>query len=65
VTEVQLVFDLDAPTVAKPVLSRHIPPGAARLLKALVADGLNLDALEAAAALVVALDAEPAGAVVA
>jgi hypothetical protein len=53
----QLVLDLDECHVpARPALSRHVPPGAARLLKALVADGLDLHAIEAAAALVAALD---------
>jgi hypothetical protein len=64
----QLVFDLDPEqfppkgehTQVRPLLSRYCPPGAARLLKRLVAGGLDLDALEVAAALVAELDAEPA-----
>jgi hypothetical protein len=51
----QLVFDLDLPQPA--ALSSYVPPGAARLLKALVVDGLDPQAIESAAALVVALDA--------
>jgi hypothetical protein len=41
-------------------LSRHVEAGPARLLRALVRDGLDEDALPAAAALVIELDAEAA-----
>ena len=61
----QLVFDLDAaggdispPANAKPVLGRHVADGAARLLRKLVATGLDPQAIESAAALVIALDSE-------
>jgi hypothetical protein len=57
---VQLVFDLNdpagAPTAPAPVLSPRVPAGAARLLKQLLIDGLDPDALAAAAAIVAALD---------
>jgi SOS response regulatory protein OraA/RecX len=56
----QFVFDLDAPTVANPVLSRHVKAGPARLLRRLVTTGLDPEALEAAAALVAAMDEEAA-----
>jgi hypothetical protein len=52
----QLVFDLDAPPITKPAVSRHVPAGPARLLRKLVTGGLDTDAIEAAAALVAALD---------
>jgi hypothetical protein len=55
----QFVLDLDAPTVAIPALSRHVAPGAARLLRRLVVLGLAPDAIENAAALVAALEEEP------
>lgn len=51
----QLVFDLEG-AEPRPALSRHVPAGAARLLRKLVADGLDPKALENAAELVVALD---------
>jgi hypothetical protein len=55
---VQLAFDLNtAPLIrAKPPVSRRVPPGPARLLRKLVTDGLDVGAIEAAAALVAALD---------
>lgn len=56
--ETQLAFDLDAPTVANPVLSRHVKAGPARLLRRLVATGLDPRAIESAAALVAELDEE-------
>jgi hypothetical protein len=53
--------DLSAPAgttvpAAPPVLSRHVKAGPARLLRRLIATGLDPQALERAAALVVALD---------
>jgi hypothetical protein len=56
----QLVLEFDAPIVAGPVLSRHVKAGPAQLLRNLVVLGLDPRALEAAAALVVASDEEPA-----
>jgi hypothetical protein len=54
----QLVFDLDLSGTKSsvPEIKRNVQPGAARLLRRLVSGGLDVDALEAAAALVAALD---------
>ena len=61
----QFVFDLDVSVRPSeqidPVLSRHVKAGPGRLLRKLVAGGLDPQAVEAAAALVVALDEESAG----
>ena len=54
------MLDLDAPTVAAPALSRHTPAGAPRLLRKLLSNGMDPAALEAAAALVAALDEQGA-----
>ena len=54
----QLVFDLDAPPPdTNPVLSRHVPAGPARLLRALMRAGMSEEHLRAAALLVLELDA--------
>lgn len=57
--EAQLAFDLDTPPIpARPALSSHVSSGPGRLLRKLVVGGLDPQAVEAAAALVVALDEE-------
>jgi hypothetical protein len=57
----QLILDLSGAEWAapRPVLSKHVRPGPARLLRRLVVLGLDPQAIEAAAALVAALDQEP------
>jgi hypothetical protein len=62
-TDVQLAFDIaggemSSPATARPALSDRVPGGPARLLRKLVAGGLDPQAVQAAAALVAALDAE-------
>jgi hypothetical protein len=62
--EAQLAFDLDDLSGAEqsapgPAVKRNVSAGAPRLLRRLLAVGLDPDAIEHAAALVVALDREP------
>jgi hypothetical protein len=56
----QLTFNLELPATSPPVLSVRVPAGGARLLRKLIASGMDLGALEQAAALCAHLDAEPA-----